>query len=145
MIFGSTGPTIVWSRAARNIPSRTAPRISSLARCERPSAGSSATDGPFWVWSGNDSMGELHSGVGAARGSLVDGFEVVAVRGRLDLGREGPSEASEGLQHDRPLLRGQPSDDGAHGVALGRLGLREGLDAGRGRLDDDEASIVGDA
>src|SRR5690242_753946 len=87
-ILGRTGPTMVWSSADRNMPSRTAPRISSFARTLSPSAGSSATDG---VWSpsaavGNDSMGQLPS----CSGSVGRVGEVVVMDGSVvDLGREG--------------------------------------------------------
>ena len=42
MIPGSAVPTTVWSSANRNIASRIAPRISSLARGDRLSAAASA-------------------------------------------------------------------------------------------------------
>ncbi len=70
----------------------------------------------------------------------------MAVRGALlDLGREGPSEASKGFEDDRPLRGGQAPDHRAHAGALVALGLRQRLTPGGRRLDQDEAPIVGDA
>src|SRR6185437_15028606 len=153
-IFGRTGPTIVWSSADRNMPSRTAPRISSLARMLRPSAGSSAIDGVCApgcsiAFSGNDSIRSsfvLWGAEVAGRRSVRRVGEVVLVgRTVVDLGREGPPKAAQRLEDDRPLGRGQPTDDGAEPLALRGLRLDERLQPGPGGTDEDEAPIVGHA
>src|SRR5262245_64841686 len=98
---------MVWSSADRNMPSRTAPRISSLARTLRPSAGSSATDGARFasVAVGNDSM-TLASfvlwGALVGRRSVRRVGEVVVVdRSVVDVGRIGPAEAAHGREDER--------------------------------------------
>src|SRR4029079_440430 len=102
-IFGRTGPTIVWSSADRNMPSRTAPRISSLARTLRPRAGSSAIEGAraagcSIAFSGNDSIRcsfVLRGAAVAGRRSVRRVGEVVLVDWTvLDLGGQGPAEAA---------------------------------------------------
>src|SRR6187431_790649 len=105
-IFGSTGPTIVWSNADRNMPSRTAPRISSFALVLRPSAGSSLMSGPSGppvrLRSGNDSIGLASLLVGGGAHRCVG--EVMTVgRARLDLRVQCAAQASECLENDRPL------------------------------------------
>src|SRR6185295_18230314 len=123
---------MVWSRADRNMPSNTAPRISSLARTLRPRAGSSVIDGAWAPSLGIDSMKLLPSCSGSVALGLVRCIrEVVLVGGlAVDLCRQRPAEAPEGLQDDRPLRRRQVADDGTEAFALRRLGLRERLHPG---------------
>src|SRR6267142_6649137 len=149
-IVGSAGPTMVWSSAPRNRPSRTAKRISIFARCGNPRAGSSSRLGVARSGAlGIDSMWLLPSGngcrwgtAGAARSGVV-GVPVEVVG--PDLLDDGPAEVRERREDASELSRLQPTQDRSHPVLLQGLDLVADPGALRRGADDDDAAVVLDA
>src|SRR4029079_1603578 len=145
-MVGRAGPTIVWSSAPRNSPSRTAKRISIFARWGSPRAGSSSSVGGRPPCSaGKDSIGSASLYLGGWLGPAEWPLDVVGVDLQVvltDLLADGATKVTDGTEEPGQLRDVELAEDRSHLVLLDRLDLVPHPRAFRRDANQDDPAVV---